>query len=71
MPYRDYKERSLAIARGEYRPRPNEPRIWFESVQSMAQVLSNENQLLLKTILDRRPEPVHQATPEPQPTRRA
>lgn len=56
MPYQDYKKRSLAIARGEYRPRPNEPKVWFESVRSMAQVLSNENQLLLKTILDRKPE---------------
>lgn len=56
MPYEDYKKRSLAIARGEYHPRSNEPKIWFESVQSMAQVLSSENQLLLKTILDRKPE---------------
>ncbi len=55
MPYQDYKTRSLAIARGEYRPRPDEPKIWFESVRSMAQVLSNENQLLLKTILERKP----------------
>jgi len=37
MPYQDYKTQSLAIARGEYRPRPNEPKIWFESVRSMAQ----------------------------------
>src|SRR4030065_485882 len=56
MPYRDYKKRSLAIARGEYRPRPDEPKIWFESLQSMAQVLSNENQVLLKTSLERKPE---------------
>ena len=56
MPYQDYKKRSLAIARGEYRPRPDEPKIWFESVQSMAQVLSNENQVLLKIILERKPE---------------
>ncbi|MBU2055043.1 MAG: transcriptional regulator [Proteobacteria bacterium] len=56
MPYEDYKARSLAVARGEYRPRPDEPKIWFESLQSMAQVLSNENQLLLKTILERKPE---------------
>jgi predicted transcriptional regulator len=56
MPYRDYKKRSLAIARGEYRPQSNEPKIWFESLQSMAQVLSNENQVLLKTILERKPE---------------
>ncbi|MDP1991692.1 MAG: hypothetical protein Q8K00_11775 [Syntrophales bacterium] len=33
MPYHDYQKRSLAIARGEYRPQPNEPKIWFESVQ--------------------------------------
>jgi len=45
MPYQDYKNRSLTVARGEYRPRPNEPKIWFESVQSLAQVLSNENQV--------------------------
>jgi predicted transcriptional regulator len=54
--YQDYKKRSLAIARGEYRPKSDEPKIWFESLQSMAQVLSNENQLLLKTILERKPE---------------
>ena len=53
--YEDYKKRSLAIARGEYRPQPDEPKIWFESLQSMAQVLSSENQLLLKTILERKP----------------
>lgn len=54
--YQDYKKRSLAIARGKYRPKFDEPKIWFESLQSMAQVLSNENQLLLKTILERKPE---------------
>ena len=54
--YQDYKKRSLAIAKGKYRPQSDEPKIWFESLQSMAQVLSNENQLLLKTILERKPE---------------
>ncbi|MBP7232417.1 MAG: transcriptional regulator [Syntrophaceae bacterium] len=56
--YQDYKKRSLAIARGEYCPKSDEPKIWFESLQSMAQVLSNENQLLLKTILERKPESI-------------
>ena len=56
MPYEDYKRRTLAIARGNYRPRPGEPKVWFESLQSMAQVLSNENLSILKTILDRKPE---------------
>ena len=54
--YEDCKKRTMAISRGEYRPQPDEPKIWFESLQSMAQVLSNENQLLLKTILERKPD---------------
>jgi predicted transcriptional regulator len=56
MSYQDYKKRTMAIARGEYRPPPNEPKVWFESVRSMAQILSSENQLLLRTILDNKPE---------------
>lgn len=50
-----YKQRTIAIARGEYKPKKNEPKIWFESLKSMAQVLSNENRQLLKTILDKKP----------------
>jgi len=50
-----YKQRTIAIARGEYNPKKNEPKIWFESLKSMAQVLSNENRQLLKTILDKKP----------------
>lgn len=50
-----YKQRTIAIAKGEYTPKKNEPKIWFESLKSMAQVLSNENRQLLKIILDRKP----------------
>ena len=50
-----YRERTMAIARGEYVPREHEPKIWFESLQSMAQVLSNENRELLKVILEKKP----------------
>lgn len=50
-----YKERMMAIARGEYAPKRHEPKIWFESLKSMAQVLSNENRQLLKTILYKKP----------------
>ena len=49
----DYKKRT--IARGEYKPRKDEPKVWFESVQSMAQVLSSENQKLLRTIKEQNP----------------
>ena len=51
----DYKKRIIAIARGEYKPRKSEPKIWFESVQSMAQVLSSENQKLLRIIQEQKP----------------
>ncbi len=50
-----YKERTIAIAKGEYKRKKNEPKIWFESLKSMAQVLSSENRQLLKTILEYKP----------------
>ncbi len=50
-----YKERTMAIARGEYKPKKNEPKVWFESLKSMAQILSNENRALLRTILEKKP----------------
>jgi len=51
----DYKKRTIAIARGKYKPRKDEPKVWFESVQSMAQVLSSENQKLLRIIKEQKP----------------
>jgi len=50
-----YRQRTLAIARGEYIPKKHEPKVWFESLKSMAQVLSNENRAMLKTILEKKP----------------
>lgn len=55
MSRNEYKARTLAIARGEYKPKKNDPKIWFESLQAMSQVLSNENQDLLKTIIEQKP----------------
>ena len=51
----DYKKRTIAISRGEYKPKKGDPKIWFESLQSMAQVLSNENQELLRIIKEQSP----------------
>ena len=51
----DYQKRTIAIAKGDYIPKKDEPKIWFESLGSMAQVLSNENQKLLKLILEHKP----------------
>jgi len=52
---KNYKKRTLAIAKGEYKPRRGEPKVWFESVQSMAQILSSENQELLRIIDEKKP----------------
>ena len=51
MPKEEYKNRTMAIVRSDYIPKKNEPKVWFESIKSMAQILSNENQELLKIIL--------------------
>lgn len=53
--YDDMKARTLAIARGEYRVAPGEPRVWFTSTESFAKVLSAGNRALLDTIAERAP----------------
>jgi predicted transcriptional regulator len=50
------KERTLAIARGTYRPHHNELKIWFESLRSFAEVLNEDNQQLLGLILEKKPQ---------------
>lgn len=38
----EYRKRTIVIAKGEYVPKHGEPKVWFESLQPMAQVLSSE-----------------------------
>jgi predicted transcriptional regulator len=49
------RERVLAIAKGDIVPVENEPKIWFTSMRSLAEVLSDENRALLKVIYERKP----------------
>ena len=56
LSFEDFQKRTLAIARGEYKPKKNEPKIWFESLRSMAQVLSPENLALLRLIANKKPQ---------------
>lgn len=58
MTLEQYKQRTIAIAKGEYRPQKNEPKIWFTSMKSLANVLSEENQRLLKLIIENEPKSV-------------
>jgi predicted transcriptional regulator len=55
MSRENYKNRTIAIAKGTYKPKKDEPKIWFESIKSLSQVLSNENQELLKIIIECKP----------------
>jgi predicted transcriptional regulator len=55
MPQDDIRQRVLAISRGEYKPGKNEPKIWFPSMKSMAEVLSDQNRSLLRMIAESKP----------------
>ncbi len=60
MPLEQFKKRTLAIAKGEYKPKKDEPKIWFKSMRSLAHILSEENQALLKLIVDTHPQSIKQ-----------
>jgi predicted transcriptional regulator len=55
MPQDKMRARALSIARGKYKPKRGEPRIWFPSMRSVAEVLSDENRALLRVIRDSQP----------------
>src|SRR5450756_3141619 len=58
MPQDKIRERIYAIAKGEYKPKPSELRIWFTSMKSLAEVLSDDNRALLHVIKDSQPESI-------------
>jgi len=53
--YEDMKARTLAVARGEQRIAPDEPKVWFTSTESFAKVLSAGNRDLLRLIVEQAP----------------
>lgn len=58
LPQDQIRERVLAIAKGEYKPKSREPKIWFTSMKSLAKVLSDDNRALLKIIREAQPESI-------------
>ncbi len=54
-PQETIRERILAIAKGELKPKASDPKIWFTSMRSLSQVLSDENRMLLDVIRTARP----------------
>ena len=57
-PQAKIRERILAIAKGELKPKPSDPKIWFTSMRSLAQVLSDENRALLDMIRESKPDSI-------------
>jgi predicted transcriptional regulator len=55
MSFDALKARTQAVARGELRPQPGDPKIWFSSLESLAKVLSSRNRALLSLISEARP----------------
>src|ERR1700722_13650462 len=53
--YEQFKARTIAIAKGEYKPASGEPKIWFTSLESFAKLLSAKNRALLKLIAQTEP----------------
>jgi len=56
--YEDMKARTMAIARGEYKPKRGEPKVWFTSMGSFARVLSDRNRALLELIAEAQPDSI-------------
>jgi len=53
--YDEMKTRTLAIANGAFKPKRNDPKIWFTSMESFAKVLSDKNRVLLDLIMKKKP----------------
>ena len=54
-PQAKIRARILAIAKGELKPKPSDPKIWFTSMRSLSEVLSDENRALLDVIRKAKP----------------
>jgi predicted transcriptional regulator len=55
MSREDYQKRTLSIARGEYKPMRGEPKVFFSSLKSLSEVLSDKNRELLRIIVEHEP----------------
>ncbi len=51
----EMRSRTLAVARGERKLGPDEPKLWFASIESLARVLSDRNRQLLDLIIEQQP----------------
>ena len=55
-----YKKRTMAIARGQFKPAVGDPKVWFTSIESFARILSDKNRELLALIAETEPESMNE-----------
>ncbi len=53
--YAEMKARTLTIAKGKFKAKRNDPKVWFTSMESFAKVLSDKNRTLLDLIMENKP----------------
>ena len=53
--YDEMKARTMAIAKGEHKPKRGEPKVWFTSMESFARILSDRNRELLDLMIETEP----------------
>ncbi|MEE8058107.1 MAG: helix-turn-helix domain-containing protein [Pseudomonadales bacterium] len=56
MPREQFQRRTIDIAAGKIKTKRGEPKVWFSSMKSLSEVLSDKNVRLLKLINEHRPE---------------
>jgi len=56
MPREKFQQRILDIASGKYKPKRNEPKIWFHSMKSIGELLNDNSLHLLKIIEQEKPD---------------
>jgi predicted transcriptional regulator len=55
-----YRQRTMAIARGEFKPAAGDPKVWFTSIESFARILSDKNRELLALIAETEPDSMNE-----------
>jgi predicted transcriptional regulator len=58
MPLKQFQAYTRAIVTGKHKRKRGEPKIWFNSIASLAQVLSDQNRKLLALIAEEEPESI-------------
>lgn len=63
LSWEKYQERTLAIARGEFKPKAGDPKIYFPSLKAAGEILSEKNLELLRVIATRKPGSISELAP--------